>query len=69
MDSMKIDRSMRIFFTVVATILWLGIIMSGLSNIHWLLYIPTIFFTIAAAFGICPGMMFSKMIAGNSNSE
>lgn len=63
MPSIKIDLSLRIFFSVVSVILWLGILMTGLSHVHWLLYIPAIFFTIAAIFGICPGLFISRWIA------
>lgn len=66
---MKIDHSMRLFFGVVATLMWLGILMTGLSHVHWLLYVPTVFFTVAAALGICPGIWISKMVTGKNGDD
>jgi ABC-type polysaccharide/polyol phosphate export permease len=65
-------RSMRFFFFVSSMVLWLGIHLSGFSNVHWLLYFPAVFFLFAAVTGICPGMILSRMLfkeAGSSNSN
>lgn len=69
MPSYKIDKTLKIFFSVLSVILWLGILMSGLSHIHWLLYIPAISFSVAAIFGICPGIFISRWIAQEQSNK
>lgn len=34
-----------------------GIFLSGYDQVHWLLYMPTVFMAFAAATGICPGLI------------
>jgi hypothetical protein len=65
MQRWKVSGTMRVFFTVVATVLWLGIWLTGFREVHWLLYIPAAGLSLAAVTGICPGMFFSRLIAGN----
>ncbi|MGB1110676.1 MAG: hypothetical protein ACPG4N_09985 [Gammaproteobacteria bacterium] len=62
MNQYKISKSMRLFFTVSGTVIWLGIWLSGFSTVHWLLYIPAVFFAFAVLTGICPGMIISKAL-------
>ena len=61
MKDIKISSSMRFFFLVVSTVLWLGIYLTGFDVVHWLLYVPASFFVFAAVTGICPGIIFSKI--------
>ncbi len=58
----KIDSVMRVFLAVPAMLLWLGIYLTGCSDVHWLVYVPPVFFSFAVLTGICPGMMFSVLI-------
>lgn len=66
MKAYLIGASMRFFFFVVGTVIWLGIGLTGFASVHWLLYMPAVFFYFAALTGICPGMIFSRMLFGES---
>lgn len=69
MKDLLISKPMRFFFFVSSIIMWIGIYLSGFSNIHWLLYIPAALFIFAAATGICPGMIFSKLLFKEANKK
>lgn len=69
MKDLHISKSMRFFFFVSSIIMWTGIYLSGFSNVHWLLYIPAALFIFAAATGICPGMILSKLLFKEVNKE
>jgi hypothetical protein len=62
MSKYKISPAMRLFFVIVGSILWLGIWLTGFSAVHWLLYLPPVFFYFAAVTGVCPGMIISRLI-------
>ncbi|MGD8784779.1 MAG: hypothetical protein PVG75_10090 [Thioalkalispiraceae bacterium] len=64
MNDFKIGAPMRFFMIVIAAILIAGIWLTGYKTVHWLLYIPVIFFVFAAVTGICPGMFFSRKLFG-----
>jgi hypothetical protein len=52
---------MRSFFLFSASVLWLGIWLTGFSVVSWVLYIPPSFFTFAAVTGICPGLILARL--------
>ncbi len=54
---MKASKSMRVWFAFMGIILWTGIYLMGFSNVHWLIYLPTIGFTFAAITSICPSQI------------
>jgi len=58
----KISAAMRFFFLVVGSVVLLGIWLTGFNVVHWLLYVPVVFFYFAAVTGICPGLIFSGML-------
>jgi len=62
MEKYKISRAMRFFFLVTGSVLWVGIWLTGFTTVHWLLYIPAVFFLFAAATAICPGMIVSNLL-------
>ncbi len=62
MEKYKLSSAMRFFFLGLATMIIIGIGLTGFRTVHWFLYIPPIMFAFAAATGICPGMIFSKML-------
>jgi hypothetical protein len=62
MKDLLINKSMRFFFFVSALIIWAGIYLTGFNTVHWLFYIPAVFFIFAAITGICPGLILSKML-------
>jgi len=50
---------MRFFLLVMGSVVLLGIWLTGFDKVHWLLYVPVVFFYFAAVTGICPGLAFS----------
>lgn len=62
MEKYKLGRSMRLFFTVSGSIIWLGIWLTGFATVHWLLYVPAVFFAFAVFTGICPGLIISRLL-------
>lgn len=56
----KMDSAMKAFFLFAGSVLWLGIWLTGFDVVHWVLYLPAIFFLFSAITGICPGMIFFK---------
>lgn len=62
MRQYMISGTVRFFFLFVGSVLWLGMWLTGLSSIHWLLYIPATLFYFAAFSGICPGLIISRLI-------
>jgi hypothetical protein len=62
MEKHRIGSSMRFFFFVVGSIIWLGLWFTGFARAHWLLYVPPLFFYFAAATAICPGMIIARML-------
>lgn len=58
----KISTAMRFFFLIASTWLWLGIWLTGFATIHWIVYIPAVFFLFAATTGICPGIIISNAL-------
>lgn len=50
----------RLFLLISGVILWTGILLTGIRNVHWLLFIPSGAFILAAITGICPGLFFSR---------
>jgi len=55
---------MRFFLLLMGLVIWLGIWLTGFGTAHWVLYLPAAFFPLAAATGICPGMMVSNKLFG-----
>ena len=51
---MKALNSMRIWFALMGTMLWIGIYVTGFSNASWVLYVPASGLIIAAILGFCP---------------
>lgn len=60
--SNTISAAMRFFFLVVGSVILLGIWLTGFNVVHWLLFLPVVFLYFAAVTGICPGLIFSRML-------
>ena len=58
----KINAAMRFFLFVMGSVVLLGVWLTGFDKVHWLLYVPIVFFYFAAVTGICPGIVFSGML-------
>ena len=69
MQKYIIGKSMRFFFFFSGTVIWGGIWLTGFSVVHWLLYIPAVFFYFAAITGICPGLIFSRLVFGEKEKS
>ena len=71
-DTMKqysLNRAMRFFFLVTACIIWTGIFLTGFRTVHWVLYVPAVFFLFAALTGICPGIIISNRLFGKKPAD
>ena len=64
-----VGKSMRLFLFVTGSVIWLGIWLTGFSNVHWLLFVPGVFFYFAAVTGICPGIILSRLMTGERKAE
>ena len=51
---MKALNSMRIWFVLMGTMLWIGIYLTGFANANWVLYVPASGLILAAILGFCP---------------
>jgi hypothetical protein len=61
---MKASTTMRTWFAFFGALIWIGIILTGFSNIHWLLYVPPAGLTFAAVTGICPSQIAINKLFG-----
>lgn len=52
----------RMLFFTVAALLGTGIWLTGIHQIHWFLYLPTVMLVFAGVTGICPGLLLYKKI-------
>ena len=68
MNKYPVDKPMRIFLLVVAAVMWLAIWLTGFGVVHWVLYIPAVFFVFAGVTGICPGMIVSNLLFGEKKA-
>lgn len=66
MKKYMLDKSMRFFFFGAGMVIWLGIYLTGYDVVHWFSYFPAAFFLLAAITGICPGIIFSRMLFGKN---
>jgi hypothetical protein len=46
----------------MAAFISLGIWLTGINNVHWLLYIPPVALAFAGITGICPGYLIFKKL-------
>ena len=54
--------AIRMLFIIMAAVISLGIWLTGINNVHWLLYIPPAALLLSGITGICPGyMIFRKL--------
>ena len=60
--SIRVGKQTRFFILWVALIIWIGILLTGIREVHWFLYIPAGWLPIAALTGICPGMFLARLV-------
>ena len=65
---MKASTQMRTWFAYFGYVIWPGIILTGLSDVHWALYIPAAGMTFAAIAGICPSQIGVNMLIRSKQS-
>ncbi|HHJ35383.1 MAG TPA: DUF2892 domain-containing protein [Gammaproteobacteria bacterium] len=65
----KMGMSMKAFFLLVGLLMWTGIWLTGFDTVHWLLYLPAIFFLFSALTGICPGMILFQELFKEKQTE
>lgn len=49
-------------FLTVATLVLVGIWLTGFSKVHWFLYVPPAAMLFAGLTGICPGLMLWRKL-------
>ncbi len=64
-ESFNTNAYMVCFF---GSVIWLGIILTGFSDVHWALYIPAAGMTFAAITGICPSQIGVNMLFRSKTS-
>ena len=58
----KASNTVRVFFLNVATMVLIGIGLTGFDVVHWFAYVLPGFLIVAAILGICPGLIISGKI-------
>ncbi len=56
------SKALRMTFLVMAAVVWLGLWLTGVNVVHWVLFLPAVFLALAGISGICPGLIISKML-------
>ncbi len=56
------SSALRVLFVVFASIVYLGIYLTGHDAVHWVLYFPVVALLFAAITGICPGLKILRAI-------
>jgi hypothetical protein len=55
---------MRLFLFNAGAAILVGIWLTGFDKVHWFSYAVPAFFWLAAAIGICPGLIIARKIVG-----
>lgn len=56
------SKALRAQFLFIGLVIFLGIWLTGVNVVHWLLFVPAFFLIFAGISGICPGLIIQKMI-------
>lgn len=56
------SKALRVTFIIIGLFIFLGMTLTGLDVVHWVLYLPAIFLVFAGITGICPSLIINKMI-------
>ncbi len=56
------SKALRMQFIIIGILLWVGIWLTGFNTVHWFLYLPATLLPLAGIIGICPGLIFQKML-------
>jgi hypothetical protein len=69
MEKFRISTAMRLFLLFVSVVIWCGILLTGIRNVHWFLFIVPVIFPLAALFNFCPGMALTRMITKEKSQQ
>ena len=61
-DYMISSKALRLTFVLIGLVIFLGIWLTGVNVVHWLLFLPAIFLVFAGVTGICPSLIINKKI-------
>lgn len=61
-DYMISSKALRLTFVLIGLVVFLGIWLTGVNVVHWLLFLPAIFLVFAGVTGICPSLIINKKI-------
>ena len=56
------SKALRITFLLIGMFILLGIWLTGFNLAHWVLFLPAIFLIFDGITGICPGLIFNKIL-------
>ncbi len=56
------SKALRTTFVLIGLVISLGIWLTGVDVVHWLLFLPAAFLVFAGVSGICPSLIITKMI-------
>ena len=56
------SKALRMTFLVIGLFISLGIWLTGIELVHWILFLPAGFLVFAGVSGICPSLVINKMI-------
>lgn len=56
------SKALRMQFLFIGLVICLGIWLTGINAVHWVLFIPAFFLIFAGTSGICPGLIVQKII-------
>ncbi|NOQ88250.1 MAG: hypothetical protein GQ550_04940 [Gammaproteobacteria bacterium] len=56
------SAALRMTFILIGMFISLGIWLTGIDVVHWLLFLPAAFLVFAGVTGICPSLIINKMI-------
>jgi hypothetical protein len=56
------SAALRVTFILIGMFISLGIWLTGIDVVHWLLFLPAAFLIFAGITGICPSLIINKKI-------
>ena len=56
------SAALRVTFILIGMFISLGIWLTGIDVVHWLLFLPAVFLIFAGITGICPSLIINKKI-------
>lgn len=57
-----VGNALRMTFIFMASLIWVGLWLTGFNSVHWVLFLPAAFLSFAGITGICPGLILNKLL-------